>query len=124
MREIFPNAEQVRLIPILPIPDIPAPIGPSGIDMRRLMMSQKNIPDSFRSTKKSLTISKITTMVMVKIVRSTVNALKNASDSFPSLIRLMAAPPKPPSVTVLNIPRYAWKRKYAPRIDAPTVLEK
>ena len=48
------------------------------------------------------------------------NAEKYSFCSFPSDILLTAAPPNPPSPTRLKIPRYAIKRKYAPRVGPNT----
>ena len=52
------------------------------------------------------------------------NAEKYSLGSFPSDIRLTAAPPKPPSPIRLKIPKYARNRKYAPSGAGPRVWAK
>ncbi len=57
----------------------------------------------------------------IPIIVNANRGIKYALGSFPSLIRFIAAPSNPPSVTKLKMPLYDKNRKYAPKIGAPTV---
>ena len=52
------------------------------------------------------------------------NAERYSFGSFPSDIRLTAAPPNPPSPIRLKIPKYARNRKYAPSGAGPNIWAK
>ena len=58
------------------------------------------------------------------IILMKANAERYSLGSFPSDIRLTAAPPKPPSPTRLKIPKYARNKKYAPSTEGPSACAK